>query len=135
MERLPSVNLGGRPACCEAFRDVLQAAAMPRAAARLGALPTEEPVPRCAVRDEPAPRCAAQDVEERRCEAPGAEPRFEAWGAEPRSEAWGAEPQCAALGEARPSSEAVLQVAARAVQVFCSPVKMLRLWPARAKQV
>jgi len=131
MERLPSVNLGGRPACCEAFRDVLQPAAMPRAAARLGALPTEEPVPRCAVWDEPAPRCAAQDVEQRRCEAPGAEPR---------SEAWAAEPQRAVLGEARPSSEPVqpapdVQVAGEAVQVFCSPVQKLRLWPTRAKQV
>jgi hypothetical protein len=111
-----------------------------RVAARLLAVPTEEPgprcgardetVPRCAVRHETVPRCAVRDVEERRCAA---------LGAEPRSEAWGAEPQCAALGEARPSSEAVqpapdVQVAARAVQAFCSPVQMLRLWPARAKQ-
>ena len=99
-------------------------------AASLLAVPPEEPGPRCAVRDEAVPRCAVRDVEERRCAARGAEPR---------SEAWGAEPQCAALGEARPSSEAVqpepdVQVAARAVQAFCSPVQTLRLRPAQAKQ-
>src|SRR5262249_36160967 len=83
------------------------AAPMTRCGRRMRAVPTEEPVPRCAVRDEPAPRCAVRDAKERRCEAPSAEPRFEAWGAEPLSEAGDAEPQRAALGEARPSSEAV----------------------------